>query len=171
MGRDDKIYPVMDTERQLLFGLLALRAGLIQARSLAAAWSAWCAQPDHPLADLLVEWGHLTRADSAAVEVLLEREIKKHDGKPSGLSADERRACEQLIRTFKQVEYARMMAARPQTLYGIADSPVGLAAWLIDHNDADGQPAAAVFAALSRTSSVTGKPRVTRSSTTSRSIG
>jgi pimeloyl-ACP methyl ester carboxylesterase len=76
---------------------------------------------------------------------------------PSGLSADERRAYEQLIRTYAQVEYARMMAARPQTLYGIADSPVGLAAWLLDHNDADGQPAAAVVAALDRTSSDTGE--------------
>jgi pimeloyl-ACP methyl ester carboxylesterase len=63
------------------------------------------------------------------------------DPPPSGLSAEERRAYEQLIRTYAQVEYARMMAARPQTLYGIADSPVGLAAWLLDHNDADGQPA------------------------------
>ena len=60
-------------------------------------------------------------------------------------------------RTFKQVEYARMMAARPQTLYGIADSPVGLAAWLLDHNDADGQPAAAVVSALDRTTSATGE--------------
>jgi hypothetical protein len=50
-----------------------------------------------------------------------------------------------------------MMAARPQTLYGIADSPVGLAAWLLDHNDADGQPAAAVASALGRTASVTGE--------------
>ena len=50
-----------------------------------------------------------------------------------------------------------MMAARPQTLYGIADSPVGLAAWLLDHNDADGQPAAAVAAALDRTTSATGE--------------
>jgi pimeloyl-ACP methyl ester carboxylesterase len=49
------------------------------------------------------------------------------------------------------------MAARPQTLYGIADSPVGLAAWLLDHNDADGQPAAAVVAGLDRTSSSTGE--------------
>jgi pimeloyl-ACP methyl ester carboxylesterase len=74
---------------------------------------------------------------------------------PAGLAAVERRAYEQLIRTFKQVEYAKMMAARPQTLYGIADSPVGLAAWLLDHNDADGQPAAAVAAALERTESAT----------------
>jgi len=76
---------------------------------------------------------------------------------PAYLSAEERRAYEQLIRTYKQVEYARMMAARPQTLYGIADSPVGLAAWLLDHNDADGQPAAAVVAALNRTTSATGE--------------
>jgi pimeloyl-ACP methyl ester carboxylesterase len=49
------------------------------------------------------------------------------------------------------------MAARPQTLYGIADSPVGLAAWLLDHNDAGGQPAAAVVAALNRTTSDIGE--------------
>jgi pimeloyl-ACP methyl ester carboxylesterase len=76
---------------------------------------------------------------------------------PAGLSAEERRAYEQLLRTYNQVEYARMMAARPQTLYGIADSPVGLAAWLLDHNDADGQPAAAVVAALARTASAGGE--------------
>src|SRR3712207_9514854 len=68
---------------------------------------------------------------------------------PSGLSAEEQRAYEQLERTFKQVDYARLMASRPQTLYGIADSPVGLAAWLLHHNDADGQPAAAVAAGVS----------------------
>jgi pimeloyl-ACP methyl ester carboxylesterase len=76
---------------------------------------------------------------------------------PSGLSADEKRAYQQLERTFRQVEYARYMAARPQTLYGIADSPVGLAAWLLDHNDADGQPAAAVVSALRRRTSATGE--------------
>jgi len=76
---------------------------------------------------------------------------------PPGLSEDELKAYEQLIRTFGQVQYAVYMAARPQTLYGIADSPVGLAAWLLDHNDADGQPAAAVMAALDRTSSTSGE--------------
>jgi pimeloyl-ACP methyl ester carboxylesterase len=76
---------------------------------------------------------------------------------PSGLSTEERLAYEQLERTFKQVDYARLMGSRPQTLYGIADSPVGLAAWLLDHNDADGQPAAAVALALNRFSSTTGE--------------
>ena len=76
---------------------------------------------------------------------------------PAGLSAEEKRAYEQLASTFKQVDYARIMGSRPQTLYGIADSPVGLAAWLLDHNDADAQPAAAVVAGLHRTSSATGE--------------
>ena len=76
---------------------------------------------------------------------------------PSGLSADEQRAYEQLVRTFKQVDYARLMGSRPQTLYGIADSPVGLAAWLLDHGDGDGQPAAALVSALDRTTSDTGE--------------
>jgi pimeloyl-ACP methyl ester carboxylesterase len=77
---------------------------------------------------------------------------------PSGLSAEERRAYEQLDTTFKQkVAYAKYMAARPQTLYGIADSPVGLAAWLLDHDDGGGQPAANVVEALNRTTSATGE--------------
>src|SRR5262245_31743673 len=53
-----------------------------------------------------------------------------------------------------------MMASRPQTLYGLADSPVGLAAYLLDHGDGGNggsQPAAAVVAALQRTSSATGE--------------
>jgi pimeloyl-ACP methyl ester carboxylesterase len=80
------------------------------------------------------------------------------DPPPSGLSAEERRAYEQLDTTFKQkVAYARYMAARPQTLYGIADSPVGLAAWLLDHDDGGGQPAASVVAALNRVTSATGE--------------
>ena len=42
------------------------------------------------------------------------------------------------------------MATRPQTLYGLADSPVDLAAWLIDHGDGDDQPAATVLVAMRR---------------------
>jgi pimeloyl-ACP methyl ester carboxylesterase len=93
----------------------------------------------------------------ATVPADVDKASQAGDPPPSGLSAEERRAYQQLIRTFKQVDYARFMAARPQTLYGIADSPVGLAAWLLDHNDADGQPAAAVISALDRTTSATGE--------------
>ena len=93
----------------------------------------------------------------ATVPADVDRAAQAGDPPPSRLSAEERRAYEQLIRTFEQVDYARFMASRPQTLYGIADSPIGLAAWLLDHNDADGQPAAAVAAALDRTTSATGE--------------
>jgi pimeloyl-ACP methyl ester carboxylesterase len=62
------------------------------------------------------------------------RNLKAGDPPPSGLSAEERHAYEQLASTYKVVTYAYLMATRPQTLYGIADSPVGLAAWILDHD-------------------------------------
>ena len=55
---------------------------------------------------------------------------------PSDLSAEERRAYDQLVFVYKHgLGYAIEMGQRPQTLYGIADSPVGLAAWFLDHDD------------------------------------
>ena len=54
---------------------------------------------------------------------------------PSDLSADERHAIEQLGFFYQHgVGYAVEMSNRPQTIYGMGDSPVGLAAWLIDHD-------------------------------------
>ena len=54
---------------------------------------------------------------------------------PAGLSADEKHAYDQLDFFYKHgLGYAQEMANRPQTLYGIADSPVGLAAWILDHD-------------------------------------
>ena len=54
---------------------------------------------------------------------------------PSGLSAEEKLAYERLVFVFsKGIGYAYQMGLRPQTLYGIADSPVGLAAYFLDHD-------------------------------------
>src|SRR4051812_21424435 len=54
---------------------------------------------------------------------------------PSGLSADEKHAYDQLAYFYKHgLGYAGEMANRPQTLYAIGDSPVGLAAWMLDHD-------------------------------------
>jgi pimeloyl-ACP methyl ester carboxylesterase len=60
---------------------------------------------------------------------------------PSGLSAEELNTYEQL-RTFfgTHVAYGLIMGTRPQTLYGLADSPVALAAFMLDHGDGSGQP-------------------------------
>jgi len=54
---------------------------------------------------------------------------------PASLSADEQHAYEQLASFYAHgLGYANEMANRPQTLYGIGDSPVGMAAWMIDHD-------------------------------------
>jgi len=55
--------------------------------------------------------------------------------KPSGLNAEETRLYDKLKEFFTtDVYYAYEMATHPQTLYGIADSPVGLAGWILDHD-------------------------------------
>jgi pimeloyl-ACP methyl ester carboxylesterase len=65
---------------------------------------------------------------------------------PSGLSADERHAYDQLEFFNKHgLGYALEMANRPQTLYGIADSPVGLAAWILDHDERSYELMARIF--------------------------
>ena len=60
---------------------------------------------------------------------------------PPGLSADERRAYKELSDFYaKHVAYALIMSTRPQTLYGLADSPIDLASFILDHGDGKGQP-------------------------------
>jgi pimeloyl-ACP methyl ester carboxylesterase len=67
--------------------------------------------------------------------------VQRGDPPPPDLSAEEKSAYEQLRNFFaKHVAYANIMATRPQTLYGLADSPVDLAAFMLDHGDGTGQP-------------------------------
>ena len=67
--------------------------------------------------------------------------------RPTGLSAEEQRAWDRLDFFYKKgLGYANEMALRPQTLYGIADSPIGLAAWIMDHDDASEKLITRVFA-------------------------
>ena len=69
---------------------------------------------------------------------------------PSGLGADEQHAFDRLAFFYKHgLGYALEMGNRPQTLYGIADSPVGLAAWILDHDEASEALMARVFAGQS----------------------
>jgi len=65
---------------------------------------------------------------------------------PSVLTPDERNAWDQLDFFYKKgLGYANEMALRPQTLYALADSPVGLAAWILDHDDRSYKLIARVF--------------------------
>ncbi|MBV9943940.1 MAG: alpha/beta fold hydrolase [Solirubrobacterales bacterium] len=71
----------------------------------------------------------------------LVKGFEQGDPPPSELSGEELRAYEQLSGFYaKHVAYAQIMATRPQTLYGLADSPVDLAAFALDHGDGTGQP-------------------------------
>jgi pimeloyl-ACP methyl ester carboxylesterase len=53
---------------------------------------------------------------------------------PTGLSAEEKRAYETIVILYKTIPTQFFMGSHPQTLYGVADSPVGVAAWLLDHD-------------------------------------
>ncbi len=67
--------------------------------------------------------------------------------KPDGLAADEDLAYGVLEHFFATgLGYSTEMANRPQSIYGIADSPVGLAAWMLDHDERSYQLIARAFA-------------------------
>ena len=81
-----------------------------------------------------------------AVPPDVSKAIQSGDPAPSGLSEEERDRYEKLKEFFAtDVAYALEMGTRPQTLYGIADSPVGLAAWILDHDMVSYELIARVF--------------------------
>jgi pimeloyl-ACP methyl ester carboxylesterase len=84
---------------------------------------------------------------AATVPAEVSRALKYGEAPPAGLSADERRAWDQLEFFYKKgLGYAIEMSNRTQTLYGIHDSPIGLAAWMIDHDARSEELIARVFA-------------------------
>ncbi|WPU91594.1 epoxide hydrolase [Mucilaginibacter sabulilitoris] len=71
----------------------------------------------------------------ATVPADVAKALQFNEPAPANLSADEKHAWDQLDFFYKHgLGYANEMANRPQTLYGIQDSPVGLAAWMLDHD-------------------------------------
>jgi pimeloyl-ACP methyl ester carboxylesterase len=79
----------------------------------------------------------------------IDKALFAGDPPPAGLTDEENRACEQLAFFYKHVGYGLIMGDRPQTLTGLADSPVGLASFMMDHDhesyeliarSIDGQP-------------------------------
>ncbi|OKO79103.1 epoxide hydrolase [Bradyrhizobium sp. AS23.2] len=75
--------------------------------------------------------------------------VASGESAPADLSEEEKHAFAQLkIQFTKRRAYAQIMGTRPQTLTGFADSPAGLAAWLLDHGDGYAQPASAMTSAV-----------------------
>jgi len=75
---------------------------------------------------------HVNFSGAAPPEV--SKALQSGQPAPASLSAEEKRAYNQMAFLYQHVPTQIMMAAHPQTLYGLADSPVALAAWMIDHD-------------------------------------
>jgi pimeloyl-ACP methyl ester carboxylesterase len=83
---------------------------------------------------------------AATVPAEIQKALVTNQPAPADLSADERRAWGQLDFFYKKgLGYAQEMGLRPQTLYGLADSPIGLAAWILDHDARSYEMIARVF--------------------------
>ena len=77
----------------------------------------------------------------------ISKGVQAGDPPPEGLSAEEKKAYDVLVHFFATgTGYAAEMGNRPQTLYGIADSPIGLAAWMLDHDERSYELIARAFA-------------------------
>ena len=88
----------------------------------------------------------LSRHMPLAVMGDIAKALQPGGAPPSGLSAEEQNAYDQLDDFYKHgLGYALEMANRPQTLYGIVDSPAGLASWILDHDARSAELIARVF--------------------------
>ncbi|HEX8667032.1 MAG TPA: epoxide hydrolase [Allosphingosinicella sp.] len=86
----------------------------------------------------------------SAVPADISKALHAGEPAPAGLSPDERRAYDQLDFFLKKgLAYAQEMSSRPQTLYALEDSPVGLAAWILDHDARSYELIARVFGGTS----------------------
>jgi pimeloyl-ACP methyl ester carboxylesterase len=86
----------------------------------------------------------------ATVPADIARALQYGEPAPSSLSAEEKGAWDQLDYFYKHgLGYAQEMGNRPQTLYALADSPVGLAAWMLDHDARSQELMGRVFAGQS----------------------
>src|ERR1035438_2260051 len=115
----------IDTDRNLLFGLLALQNGLIDQGKLVAAFQAWTLDKGRPLADHLVARGDLDADDRNAVEALVARHQKKHGDS-----------------TEKSLAAIPAVPSLQRSLLRIADADIGASlAVLAPETDGDGTPA------------------------------
>src|SRR5262245_8723861 len=78
----------VDSDRNLLFGVLALQADAITRSQFVDGCALWASQKEHAMADLLVERGWLSPGDRSDVERLVDRKLKRHGGNVSASLAE-----------------------------------------------------------------------------------
>ena len=113
--------------------VLMKRLGYTRYVAQGGDWGAFITEQMGVLAPPELLGIHVNLPSVVPAEIL--KALGSGDGVPAGLGADERAACERIVFLFTQgLSIFQQMGSHPQTLYGIADSPVGLAAWFLDHD-------------------------------------
>ncbi len=104
----------MDTDRNLLFAVLALQADLLDRDQFVQACTLWTARKDTPIADLLVAQGWLTPAGRGVVEQLIEFKLKKHGGDArASLAAATGAEARGALASLADADVAQSLAALP----------------------------------------------------------
>jgi hypothetical protein len=104
----------MDAARNLLFGVLALQADLIDARQFIEACLLWRARKDVSLADLLLERGWIDAADKAHVDYLLQRKLQRHGGDPQASLAAIPEDAKRALATVADSDVQRSLTGPPR---------------------------------------------------------
>jgi serine/threonine protein kinase len=103
---------LVDTDRNLLFGVLALQADLIDAAQFAEVCTAWTARKDSSLSDLLQERGWLTDSDKAILDLLIARKLTRHGGDVhASLAAAADRDVQRVLAALKDSDIERTLSA------------------------------------------------------------
>jgi tRNA A-37 threonylcarbamoyl transferase component Bud32 len=132
------------TDRNLLFGVLALQTDLLDPSRFAEICSAWAGRKDTPLADLLVERGWLTPQDRADVERLLERKLHKHAGdEHASLTASTGPEAHQILTKLLDTDVQKSVADLPERgghvlMATVAYQPQGRERYTLTHLHAAG---------------------------------
>jgi serine/threonine-protein kinase len=113
----------MDTDRNLLFGVLALQLDLLDRDRFAEACAAWATRKGTPLADLLVERGWLTPRDRDDVERLLQRKLHKHGDAHASLAAVAGPEVRRALDTVDDADVEQSLASLPPAVEHASDLP------------------------------------------------
>ena len=104
----------MDTDRNLLYGVLALQAGLIDPTQFVEACTLWSARKSQSLADLLIEQGWLLPTDKVHLDYLLERKLNKHGGEAKASLGDLGDDIKRSLAALGDAEIQQSLANLPQ---------------------------------------------------------
>jgi serine/threonine protein kinase len=104
----------MDTDRNLLFGVLCLQADLIDTAQFAEACTAWSARKDQPLSEILCQRGWITVTDKEDINRLLERKLKKHGDARASLAATADASVRRVLAVLGDPDIDRSLADVPR---------------------------------------------------------